>query len=195
MDQQFPFAIGKQFYEGIINSVGEIPFDPDLEATPQRAVKAIAQMLSGYKEDPKSILTAFPSPYKNLPQGESRRIVSVSNVEYTSMCAHHVLPFIGTAFFAYIPDDRIVGLSKIPRLIDILSRRLQTQEKLGYEIASTFSESIPNHGVAVILTGAHTCLACRGARKIRASMKTTYFTGFFETDKQLALSVLKGDLK
>jgi GTP cyclohydrolase I len=148
--------------------------------TPKRMLKALREMTSGY-EDPIAKgegLTTFPAMHPDDPK--KNPIVVVRGIEYASLCEHHVLPFSGEVSFAYIPSKRIVGLSKIPRLVDAYARRLQVQERLGEEIADSLNALEPI-GVAAVVTGRHTCCSMRGA-KSNVLMVTNALRGVFLED-------------
>jgi GTP cyclohydrolase I len=147
--------------------------DPHVQDTPVRAAHALDELCSGLAIDP---LTLLSTTFKD----DSQEMISVSGIEYVSLCKHHFLPFYGEAHFAYIPKGRIVGLSKIPRLIEALARRPQTQEELVTSIADTFQKSVAPLGCAVLMRGMHTCMALRGVRQAQARMTTTAVRGVFK---------------
>lgn len=152
-----------------------------MEATPARMVKALRELTSGYDSHIASSsakLTTFPADYPDEPK--KNPIVVVRGIEYSSLCEHHVLPFSGTVSVAYIPTKRIIGLSKIPRLVDAYARRLQVQERLGKQIAESLDPLEPV-GVAVVITGRHTCCSMRGARR-DVEMVTCALRGVFLED-------------
>lgn len=142
-----------------------------IHSTPNRVCKMFEEVFWGTKVDPRTTLTtAFPA--------KNDEMVSLYGMEFVSHCAHHLLPFYGRAHFAYIPNGKIIGLSKIPRLIDILAARPQVQEALCEQIAQTFQEVIQPRGVAVCLDAIHTCMFTRGAKKL-ATTRTTALRGLF----------------
>ncbi len=152
-----------------------------MESTPLRMLKALRELTDGYAvEDPSTLLTDFP------PEGD--QIVVVRDIEFSSLCEHHVLPFTGTVSVAYLPTKRIVGLSKIPRIIRAYSRRLQVQERLTVQIAKAL-ERLEPEGVAVIVRGVHQCCSLRGAER-RAEMVTSHLVGVFRDDPQARAEVL-----
>lgn len=154
--------------------IGEDPNRPGLEETPKRVVKALAEMTQGYLADPAQILgKVFEDSYDE--------VVIVRNIEFTSICEHHLLLFSGKVDVGYIPG-KVVGLSKIPRLVDCFSRRLQMQERLTRQIAETIEKYLEAKGVAVIITGSHSCMGCRGVRKPEAEMVTSVMLGSFRTE-------------
>ena len=155
----------------LLKMIGEDPAREGLLETPKRFVKALRELTEGYGQDPHSILDKT----FNVACDE---MVIVKGIEYWSLCEHHVLPFHGTATVAYIPDGSVVGLSKIPRVVEAYARRLQVQERLTNQIASVIDEVLKPKGVAVLLEGAHLCCAMRGAKKA-VTMKTSALRGVF----------------
>lgn len=160
--------------EGIRQLLVELGQDVAREGivdTPARVVKAMKEMTSGYGEDPAAILSRqFDScGYDDL--------VVVRGIRFSSLCEHHLLPFTGTAAVAYLPKDKVVGLSKLPRLVECFSMRLQLQEKMTREIAEAVEEHLEPHGVGVYVEARHQCMACRGVRQTDADMVTTTVLG------------------
>ena len=148
-----------------------------LENTPGRVARAYEDLLSGYSQDPKKILSKiFESDYDEM--------VTVCGIAFSSLCEHHALPFTGTASVAYIPSaGKVVGLSKIPRLVDCFARRFQIQERLTMQIANTLMKAITPKGVAVVIRAEHSCMALRGVTKPGASMVTSAMLGIFRDDR------------
>lgn len=173
-DAHFANAFGALFKE-----VGEDPTRPDLVETPQRVIKAMREMLSGYSEDPKKILS-------RCFYTDSRNLVIVKDIPFNSVCEHHVLTFSGTATVGYLPDQFVVGLSKIPRAVEALSKRLQVQERLTEQIADALmnSETAPR-AVAVVLRASHSCACVRGVKAVGSSMITSSLRGEFRTCAEL----------
>lgn len=163
--------------QNLLVELGEDPDRDGLKRTPERVSRMFGELLSGYQKNIDKLVNGaiFESDYKE--------IVLVRNIEYYSMCEHHMLPFYGRAHVAYIPDGKIIGLSKIPRLVDMFARRLQVQERMTQEIANALNEIIKPKGVAVLLEGAHMCAMMRGVKKENASMVTQSMLGVFETDQ------------
>lgn len=155
-----------------------------LSKTPRRVAEAYAKMFSGYEKDPKEILTVF----KN--EGYDEMIV-VAGIEWYSMCEHHFIPFFGKAHIGYLPDKKIVGLSKIPRVIDIFARRLQNQERLTSQIAKTLFELLKPKGVGVILEAKHLCMMARGVEKQGTNVTTSAMLGLFKTDARTRSEFLR----
>lgn len=144
-------------------------------ATPERVVRALKELTDGlHGSDPKEILNT------TFGYGSYDQMVVVSGIDFNSLCEHHLLPFHGVAHFGYIPDGRIVGLSKIPRLIDLYARRPQVQERLTEQIVDAFARVVQPKGCGVVLEGYHTCASIRGVKKANAKMHTTALRGCFE---------------
>lgn len=162
-----------EVYSGIISDIGEDPQREGLQRTPERVAKALQFMTHGYDMDPKKILESaiFHEEYSEM--------VIVKDIEVYSLCEHHMLPFFGKAHVAYIPDGMIVGLSKIPRVVDAFSRRLQVQERLTLEIRDCIQETLKPKGVAVVMECCHMCMQMRGVQKQNSVTTTSAFTGIF----------------
>ncbi len=157
----------------LIEGIGEDPNREGLQKTPHRVVKALFEITSGYRTDPDSVLgTTFEA-------GTYDQMVICKGIEFASTCEHHMLPFIGTCHVGYIPKARVVGLSKIPRLVDCFAKRLQIQEKLTEQIARTLARVLEPEGVGVIIEAKHLCVRCRGVQKIESSMITSSLLGMF----------------
>ncbi len=162
----------------ILKNIGEDPTREGLLETPRRVAKAHKELFSGYQEDGKSLLKTF----KNEGYDE---MLLVKNIEYYSMCEHHMIPFFGNVHMAYIPNEKITGLSKIPRLVEVFAKRLQNQERLTVQIAETFFEALKPKGVAIQISGKHLCMCARGIKKNSTETITTAFYGDFKTDPAL----------
>lgn len=164
-------------YKDIINYIGEDSDREGLVKTPERAAKAISFLTKGYEEDPVAILKSalFKEDYNEM--------VIVKDIELYSLCEHHILPFFGKAHVAYIPNGHIVGLSKIPRLIDVFSRRLQVQERLTQDILNALDTILKPQGVAVVIEASHMCMMMRGVQKQHSKTTTSAFTGVFKHEK------------
>lgn len=167
-------------YAEILRSSGEDPSREGLLKTPERAAKAMQFLTHGYDIDPAEILKSamFAEDY--------RQMVIVKDIEVYSLCEHHLLPFFGKAHIAYIPDGYIVGLSKIPRLVDAFSRRLQVQERLTTDIRNCIQETLKPLGVAVVIEAQHLCMQMRGVQKQNSVTTTSAFTGEFLEEKTRA---------
>lgn len=167
-------------YKQILEVIGEDPSREGLEKTPERVAKAMQYLTHGYDLNPHEILRSamFKEDY--------RQMVIVKDIEIYSMCEHHMLPFIGKAHVAYIPNGHIVGLSKIPRVVDAYARRLQVQERLTTQIKDCIQETLNPLGVAVVIEAHHMCMMMRGIQKQNSVTTTSDFTGAFLTDKTRA---------
>ena len=163
-------------YRTILTCAGEDPERDGLLDTPERAAKAMAFMTRGYAQTLESVVNGaiFPS--------ESDEMVIVRNIELYSLCEHHMLPFTGKCHVAYLPDGRVIGLSKIARIVDMYARRLQIQENLTREIADAVGEVTGGRGVGVIVEARHLCMQMRGVEKQNSSMTTSSMLGRFRTD-------------
>lgn len=157
----------------ILQAVGEDPQREGLLRTPERVARAYDELLIGYRVDPVAELNnaLFDVTYSEM--------VIVTDIDFYSLCEHHMLPFIGKAHVAYIPDKQVVGLSKIPRIVEIYARRLQIQERMTREIAELIDELLHPLGVAVVIDGLHMCMAMRGVKKANARMRTSALLGTF----------------
>ena len=167
----------KTNYEDIVHLLGEDKDREGLLKTPERAAKAMKFLTEGYEKDPKQILQSamFEEDYNEM--------VIVKDIELYSLCEHHLLPFFGKAHIAYIPNGRIVGLSKLPRVVDVFSRRLQVQERLTEQILDCINNTLEPIGVAVVIEASHMCMMMRGVQKQNSTTTTSGFRGAFkETD-------------
>ncbi len=164
----------KKLYTGLLKDVGENPDRDGLLKTPERAAKAMQFLTQGYDQDPIAILRGamFDENHQDM--------VIVKNIEVYSLCEHHMLPFYGKAHVAYIPNGKIVGLSKIPRIVDVFARRLQVQERLNKNIIDAIDEALQPLGVAVVIEASHMCMMMRGVEKQNSTTTTSGFTGQFE---------------
>jgi GTP cyclohydrolase I len=167
-------------YREILRLIGENPEREGLLKTPLRVAKAMHFLTQGYALDPKLILDSakFREDY--------REMVIVKDIEIYSMCEHHMIPFIGKAHVAYIPDKYITGLSKIARVVDIYARRLQVQERLTMQIKDAINDTLKPLGVAVVIEAQHLCMSMRGVQKQNSVTTTSDFVGAFERDKTRA---------
>ena len=164
----------KHQYREVIKLLGEDPNREGLEKTPERIAKAMQYMTQGYNQDAKAILDSAKF------HEDVSEMVLVKNIELYSMCEHHMLPFYGKAHVAYIPNGYITGLSKIARVVDVYSRRLQVQERLTTQILTAIKESLNPLGVAVVIEAAHLCMMQRGVQKQNSFTTTSAFFGEFE---------------
>jgi len=168
----------KDLYREMLVRLGEDPSRDGLLRTPDRMEKAMAFLTKGYRMDVTEVLhdALFDVDYDEM--------VIVKDIEFYSMCEHHLLPFFGKAHVAYVPNGKVIGLSKIPRLVDVFSRRLQVQERLTRQIGEAITEAIHPQGVAVILEAAHLCMMMRGVEKQESSTVTSAMLGVFKSQLQ-----------
>jgi len=159
----------------LILEIGEDPNREGLLETPDRVAKSYTKLFEGYSEDPKNLITVFDN------EGYNEMLIA-KDIDYYSMCEHHMLPFFGRAFIGYIPNDKIIGLSKMPRMIEIFSRRLQNQERLTKQVADSLNDLLKPKGVGVVLKAEHLCMKARGVEKQNCEIITSHFTGLFIKD-------------
>ncbi len=157
----------------ILEGVGEDPEREGLLKTPERVAKAMRFLTGGYELDPRAVLE------KALFREDYREMILVKDIEVYSLCEHHMLPFFGKAHIAYIPDGRIVGLSKLPRVVDVFARRLQVQERLTVQIRDAIQEVLRPSGVAVVIEARHMCMVMRGVQKQHSATTTSAMSGIF----------------
>ncbi len=172
-DQHITDELKENFTE-ILKGVGEDVEREGIVKTPERAAKAIQFLTSGHCEDPAKILKGamFAEDYNDM--------VIVKDIELYSLCEHHILPFFGKAHIAYIPNGHIVGLSKIPRIVDVFARRLQVQERLTHDILECINDTLQPKGVAVVIEASHMCMMMRGVQKQNSVTTTSGFRGQFQ---------------
>jgi GTP cyclohydrolase I len=157
--------------------LGEDPEREGLLRTPHRVAQAYRFLLQGYKQDPEDVLN------KALFTEETDEMICIRDIELYSMCEHHLLPFVGKAHVAYIPNGKIVGFSKIPRLVDVCARRLQVQERLTNQIAQTIQKLLQPQGVGVVIEATHLCMTMRGVQKQHSVAVTSAMLGVFREDR------------
>ncbi len=167
----------EEAFKTILSWMGEDPSREGLIETPKRVVKAFKEYFKGYKEDPNQILDKTFGDVEGYDD-----MVVQKNISVQSHCEHHMAPIIGKAHVAYIPKDRVVGLSKLARVVEVFSKRLQTQERLTMQIANTLMRSLDAKGVAVTIDSTHQCMTMRGIKKEQASTVTNYYLGQFKED-------------
>jgi GTP cyclohydrolase I len=160
----------------ILEAIGEDPEREGLVRTPERVAQMYTELLAGYRTDPVALINdaLFEITYDEM--------VLVRDIEFYSLCEHHLLPFLGRAHVAYIPKGRVIGLSKIPRIVDLFARRLQLQERMTRQIADFISQLLNPRGVAVVLEGMHMCAMMRGVKKHEARMTTSAMLGIFRSN-------------
>lgn len=161
----------------LLQELGEDPSRRGLRRTPERVEDALRFLTRGYGQDPAAVLgdAIYDEPYDQM--------VIVKDIDFYSLCEHHLLPFFGKAHVAYIPDGRVIGLSKIPRLVEVFSRRLQLQERLTNQIADSLQNAVRARGVAVVIEAFHLCMAMRGVERQNAYMTTSAVLGDFRDDR------------
>ena len=167
----------EEAFKTILQWIGEDPQREGLLETPKRVVKAFKEYFKGYKEDPNLVLDKTFGDVEGYDD-----MVVQKNISVQSHCEHHMAPIIGKAHVAYIPRDRVVGLSKLARVVEVFSKRLQTQERLTMQIANTLMKSLDAKGVAVTIDSTHQCMTMRGIKKEQASTVTNYYLGQFKED-------------
>ena len=171
-DNQITEQIGQQVHS-LLKTVGENPERDGLLRTPERVGKAFQFLTKGYHEDPKAILQSA------LFSEDYRQMVVVKDIDFYSLCEHHLLPFFGKAHVAYIPNGKITGLSKIARVVDVFARRLQVQERMTTQIKECIQETLNPLGVMVVIEAEHLCMQMRGVQKQHSLTTTSDFTGAF----------------
>ena len=166
--------------ELLLRWIGDDPAREGLIGTPERVVRAWEEFCVGYNEDPASMLQRTFEEVEGYDD-----MVMLRNIRMESHCEHHLVPILGSAHIAYMPNRRVVGISKLARVIDSFARRLQTQETLTAQVAETIQSVLQPKGVAILIDAQHQCMTTRGVRKPEVSMVTTRFTGVFQTDTHL----------
>lgn len=178
-------------YKEILKLLGENPEREGLEKTPMRVAKAMQVLTRGYTQDPHKVLTdaLFEEKYNQM--------VIVKDIDFFSMCEHHILPFYGKAHVAYIPNGKITGLSKIARVVDIFSHRLQVQERLTEQVMQCINDTLKPQGVMVVIEAKHMCMQMRGVEKQNSITTTSAYSGVFESSKTRNefMNLLRGETK
>ena len=177
LDNKVSEEEAEQAFIKIIKYIGEDPSREGLKSTPKRIVKAFREYFKGYSEDPKKILEKTFGDVLGYDD-----MVIQKNISLQSHCEHHMAPIIGVAHVAYIPNNKVVGLSKLARVVEVYSKRLQTQERLTIQIATTLMEALDAKGVAVSIDATHQCMTMRGIKKEQATTITNYYLGKFKED-------------
>ncbi len=166
-------ASGRAAVALLLDMIGEDPERDGLKDTPTRVAKSFLEMTSGYREDPAELLsTTFDVTYDEM--------VVLKGIHFVSLCEHHMLPFVGTAHVGYMPGERVVGLSKMARLVQCFAKRLQVQERMTRQIADAMQEHLKPKGVAVVVEAHHSCMSCRGVRQTSAKMVTSAMMGIIK---------------
>lgn len=159
----------------ILAQIDPHPEREGLIETPQRVAKSFSKLYGGYTQKPEEVITVFEN------EGYDEMVIA-KDIEFYSMCEHHMLPFFGKVHVGYLPDEKIIGLSKMPRLVEVFSRRLQNQERLTKQIADTLNDQLKPKGVGVVVQGQHLCMQARGVEKQSCQMVTSSFVGRFKSD-------------
>jgi GTP cyclohydrolase I len=183
-DSEIDFDTIEKSVREILVAIGENPDREGLEKTPRRVAKAYAELLEGYRTDPIKLVNGatFKADYDEM--------VIVRDIEFNSLCEHHMLPFLGRAHVAYLPKGEVIGLSKIPRIVDMFARRLQIQEKMTRQIADFLNTLLEPRGVAVIMEAVHMCSMIRGVEKHDARMTTSCMLGAFRNNEATRMEFL-----
>ena len=177
LDQDCKAEVARAIFR-VLKAVGEDPFRQGLSNTPERVARSYDELLIGYTVDPVKLLN------NALFDVEYDEMVVVSDIDFYSLCEHHLLPIIGKAHVAYLPNKKVVGLSKIPRVVDAYARRLQVQERMTRQVADLLNDLIEPQGVGVVAEALHMCVAMRGARKANSVMRTSALLGTFKTSEK-----------
>ena len=175
----------EELFTNLLENLGEDPNRQGLVRTPSRAAKAMQFLTSGYQQDIDELLN------KAIFDEDYDEMVIVKDIEFYSLCEHHILPFWGRCHVGYLPRNRIIGLSKIPRIVDMFSRRLQVQERLTREIAEALETALDPRGVAVVIEGQHLCMMARGVQKQAPKMATNVMLGTFREDSSTRAEFLR----
>ena len=178
-----------QAYRDLLEAIGENPRRQGLARTPERAARALEFLTQGYRQSPEEIVNGA------IFDSDASEIILVKDIELYSLCEHHLLPFIGRAHVAYIPNGKVIGLSKVARIVDVFARRLQIQENLTTQIAEALMDALAPSGVAVVVEAKHLCMMMRGVEKQNSVMKTSCLLGTFKDDARTRsefLSLLTG---
>ncbi|MDG2306168.1 MAG: GTP cyclohydrolase I FolE [Candidatus Binatia bacterium] len=167
----------EKYFEGILRGLGEDPTREGLLKTPARCARALAEMTRGYSQDPEEIINGalFTEDYSEM--------IIMKDIDFYSMCEHHMLPFFGKVHMAYLPSGKIVGISKMARLVDVFARRLQVQERMTTQIASLLMEKLGAEGVAVVAEAEHLCMRMRGVEKQNSYVITSAMLGVFRENQ------------
>ena len=168
----------EDLFEGILQGIGEDPSREGLLKTPARCAKALREMTRGYSQDPEEIINGalFTEDYSEM--------IIMKDIDFYSLCEHHMLPFFGKVHMAYLPSGKIVGISKMARLVDVFARRLQVQERMTTQIASLLMDKLSAEGVAVVAEAEHLCMRMRGVEKQNSSVVTSAMFGVFRTSQE-----------
>ena len=182
------FELVEKAYHTLLEAIGENTDRQGLLRTPERAARALEFLTQGYRQNPEEIINGA------IFDSDASEIILVKDIELYSLCEHHLLPFIGRAHVAYIPNGKVIGLSKVARIVDVFARRLQIQENLTTQIAEALMDALAPSGVAVVVEAKHLCMMMRGVEKQNSVMKTSCLLGTFKDDARTRsefLSLLK----
>lgn len=179
-----PLKKSEQLIRELLEYIGENPEREGLRDTPQRVIAAYEKMFEGYSQKPEDVLTVFSNEQYD-------EMIVVKNIEFYSHCEHHMLPFFGVAHIGYIPENKIIGLSKMPRLVDMYARRLQNQERLTSQIAKALFFTLKPRGVGVVIEAKHLCMMARGVEKQQSEVMTSSLFGLFKKDLNTRNEFLK----
>ena len=163
----------------LLQSLGEDPTRDGLKKTPERWEKAMQFLTSGYNQSLEETVNGALFPAPREAQSDTNNMVLIKNIDFSSLCEHHILPFVGKVHVAYFPKKHVIGLSKIPRIIELFSRRLQTQERLGQQICDALDQTLKPKGVRVVIEAKHFCMQMRGVEKTESKVVTHHFSGEF----------------
>lgn len=172
-------------YEQLLREIGEDPSREGLAKTPRRAAEALRMMTSGYRLDIRTVLNDA------LFEESCEDMVLVRDIEFYSLCEHHILPFFGRVHVAYLPNGKILGLSKAARLVEVFARRLQVQERMTLQIAQALEDSLQPKGVGVVVEARHLCMMARGVEKQNSNVTTSEMRGLFRSDRSTRMEFLK----
>jgi GTP cyclohydrolase I len=178
----------KQNIKELIKSTGDDPEREGLQETPDRFIKAWKFLNQGYQQNPKDVMKVFENPHNG--DGELDQMIVIPKIDFYSMCEHHLSPFYGQIHIAYLPNKKVLGLSKFARLADIFARRLQIQERLTQEIAETIMKELEPYGVGVIIRGIHLCMRSRGVEKQNSEMVTSVMLGYFREKPEVRVEFM-----
>ena len=181
----YDVSIMQELTRDMLIKIGEDPDREGLKKTPERFDEAIRFLTSGYRQDPREVLE------RALFHEEYDEMVTVKDLDFFSLCEHHILPFFGKCHVAYLPRKNIVGLSKIARVVELYSRRLQVQERLTQEIATAIMDTLAPHGVAVVIEASHLCMVMRGVEKQNSKAVTSAMLGVFRTRQSTRMEFME----
>lgn len=174
---------GQTAIHNILRLIGENPHREGLKETPDRIVRSWKELYTGYQQDPSEL-------FKTFAADEYQQIILLKDIELYSMCEHHMLPFFGVAHVAYIPKERVLGISKLARLVDVFARRLQIQERIGEQVTASIMEHLDAAGAACVIEAVHMCMRMRGVGKQNSTMVTSSVKGVFMKDRDARVELM-----